>query len=480
MRIDFLKSVKILSHYGLKSLSCDQLKIEQLFLLCKNLIFMKLQKIVTLLLLVISSNIFSQEKIQHTVAKGESVYSIAQKYNVKPVEIIALNPKAKKTLQLKMVLQIPSKEKIEDKKPEIIEHEVAAKETLYGLSKKYDTTVDKIKEANPIIETEGVKIGAKLKIPVGDKATVQTNKTEITAVKQEEVAAKTVPVIEENTSGVHEVLPKETKYGISRKYGLTINELEALNPESKKGLAVGTKLVVKKGIEKEITPVEKTKDTKMADTAIAQIAKPADEKKIAENKVESKEAKPSKGQFKIIGRVESDKNTEIAEIKPQIEESDEMVDETIETEQPVVEVAPLSPENMTKAEFLIAKASENLGARYRSGATGNGGFDCSGLMYATFKNIDMTLPRSSREMAATAGVRIAKEQAQKGDLIFFATRGRGVSHVGMVTEVTEDDIKFIHSSTSSGVIISSVNEPYYARRFVQIKRVLKEKTEGVN
>lgn len=141
---------------------------------------------------------------------------------------------------------------------------------------------------------------------------------------------------------------------------------------------------------------------------------------------------------------------------------------------PVVEVAPLSPENMSKADFLIAKASENLGARYRSGATGNGGFDCSGLMCATFKNLEMTLPRSSHEMATGAGSRIDRSQAQKGDLIFFATMGRGrVSHVGMVTEVSENgEIKFIHSSTSSGVIISSVNEPYYAQRFVQVNRVL--------
>lgn len=441
---------------------------------------MKLQKIVTLSLLVISSMVFSQEKMQHIVSKGESVYSIAQKYNVKPAEIIALNPKAKKTLQLKMVLQIPSKQKIEDKKPQIVEHEVVAKETLYGLSKKYDTTVEKIKEANPIIETEGVKIGSKLKIPVGEKATYEATKTELTAVKNEEITPKVERTIEGNDEQFHQVAPKETKYGISRKYGLTVNELESLNPEIKNGLAVGVTLVVKKGIEKEVITTEKSKNTSIAATTPQKVIKPIEENKAVEDKGVPKESQSSKSQFKIIGRVASDKNTEIAEVKPQIEESDEVVDETVQAEQPVVTVAPLSPENMSKAEFLIAKASENLGARYRSGATGNGGFDCSGLMYATFKNIDMTLPRSSREMAASAGVRIAKEQAQKGDLIFFATRGRGVSHVGMITEVTEDDIKFIHSSTSSGVIISSVNEPYYSRRFVQIKRVLKEKTEGVN
>jgi cell wall-associated NlpC family hydrolase len=443
---------------------------------------MKLQKILTLLLFVITTVVFSQEKIQHSVSKGESVYSIAQKYNVKPAEIIALNPKAKKTLQLNMVLQIPSKNKIENKKPEIVEHEVLAKETLYGLSKKYNTTVEKIKEVNPIIEVEGVKIGSKLRIPVGD------NNTEVAVVKKEEkpivkeaVASKIDSKPESNEQIVHEVLAKETKYGISRKYGISISELEELNPEIKNGLALGTKLLIKKGAVKEdLVVVEKPKEKQIAVAPEKQIEEPVKEKSVAENKVEPKEPKKSNSQFKIIGKVESDKNTEVADVKPQIEESDEVVDETVQTEEPVVEVAPLSAENMTKAEILIAKASENLGARYRSGATGNGGFDCSGLMFATFKNIDLTLPRSSRDMAANAGFRIAKTQAQKGDLIFFATRGRGVSHVGMITEVTENDIKFIHSSTSSGVIISSVNEPYYSRRFVQINRVLKDKAEGVN
>lgn len=161
-------------------------------------------------------------------------------------------------------------------------------------------------------------------------------------------------------------------------------------------------------------------------------------------------------------------------VKPQIEEEETPIvtsSEAIQPEMPLAVVAPLTPENMTKAEFLVAKAAENLGARYRIGATGNGAFDCSGLMFATFKNIDLTLPRTSRDMAKF-GSRIDKQQAQKGDLIFFATRGSGVSHVGMVTDVTEDEIKFIHSSTSSGVIYSSTKEPYYAKRFVQVNRVL--------
>jgi peptidoglycan endopeptidase LytE len=88
--------------------------------------------------------------------------------------------------------------------------------------------------------------------------------------------------------------------------------------------------------------------------------------------------------------------------------------------------------------------------------------------------IDILLPRSSYEQA-TVGFKIDKTFARKGDLIFFATGGSSrINHVGLITEVSENDIKFVHSSTSSGVIVSSVTEEYYDKRFVQINRVIPE------
>jgi cell wall-associated NlpC family hydrolase len=121
---------------------------------------------------------------------------------------------------------------------------------------------------------------------------------------------------------------------------------------------------------------------------------------------------------------------------------------------------------------LINSASENLGVGYRGGGTTSDGFDCSGLIYSTFKKFDITLPRSSHQMA-TVGTKIDLKSAQKGDLIFFINRGqRRINHVGMVVEVTDEEVKFIHSSTQSGVIISSTKEPYYNRTFVQLNRIL--------
>ena len=443
---------------------------------------MNFQKTLLYSLLLFSVTVFSQEKIKHTVVNGESVYSIAQKYQVKPNEIIALNPKAKKTLQLNMVLEIPASAKNVKgaAKTAIVEHEVLTKETLYGLSKKYNTTIEKIKEANPSIESEGLKIGEKIKIP-----TEETVAAEVVEQPKKEKSKKTkketpvvVPVAEvpdTRTEIIHEVQTKETKYGISRKYGITIQELEALNPQAKNGLAIGDKLVVKTNklpetpaVVEEVKP-KIVKEEPAKKEVVVEVVPEKEVKEVEKTKPAIKMPTSNSGQIKIV------------EVKPQIEEenSDELLaeSEAIQPEMPITVVAPLSAENMSKAEFLIAKASENLGARYRSGATGNGGFDCSGLMFATFKNLEMTLPRSSREMAQKAGVRIDRSQAQKGDLIFFATRGRGVGHVGMITEVNDDEIKFIHSSTSSGVMVSSLKEAYYARRFVQINRVLLEEDE---
>lgn len=121
---------------------------------------------------------------------------------------------------------------------------------------------------------------------------------------------------------------------------------------------------------------------------------------------------------------------------------------------------------------LINAASEQLGSNYRTGGTTSDGFDCSGLMYSTFKKFDITLPRSSFDMAKI-GRKLDEDDIRKGDLIFFKTNGRKViNHVGMVTEINADEIKFIHSSTQKGVIISSTKEAYYGRTFAQANRIL--------
>jgi murein DD-endopeptidase / murein LD-carboxypeptidase len=124
------------------------------------------------------------------------------------------------------------------------------------------------------------------------------------------------------------------------------------------------------------------------------------------------------------------------------------------------------------AQFLINTASEYKGTRYKGGGTTDAGMDCSGLVFRTFITHDITLPRSSHEMA-TVGNKIPVRDIQPGDLVFFKTMGgKRISHVGLVTEIVNGEVFFIHSSTQKGVIVSSMNEAYYERTFVQANRVL--------
>ena len=126
------------------------------------------------------------------------------------------------------------------------------------------------------------------------------------------------------------------------------------------------------------------------------------------------------------------------------------------------------------AEQLIDAAADNLGTKYKYAGTTKAGYDCSGLIYTIFNAENIILPRNSLQQSKIGVVlNPKKDQAQKGDLIFFKTNNnREINHVGIVIEASDEEIKFIHSSTSKGVIISSTKEPYYQKTFVQINRVL--------
>lgn len=121
---------------------------------------------------------------------------------------------------------------------------------------------------------------------------------------------------------------------------------------------------------------------------------------------------------------------------------------------------------------IIAEAFKYHGVRYRLGGLTHNGIDCSGLMLKSFQQHNIQLPRTSLEMSRM-GRRLNKNEVRKGDLVFFKTSRRGVvSHVGLVTEINGNEIKFIHASSSKGVIVSSINEDYYTRTYSHATRII--------
>lgn len=125
------------------------------------------------------------------------------------------------------------------------------------------------------------------------------------------------------------------------------------------------------------------------------------------------------------------------------------------------------------ADRIINTALEYSGVRYKYGGTSKDGLDCSGLMMISFGEHNYNLPRSSSQMAEE-GKKVKLNEVAKGDLLFFCTgrRNRKINHVGLVVTTEGDEIKFIHSSTSRGVIVSSLREGYWNSAFVKATRVL--------
>ncbi|WP_432222178.1 NlpC/P60 family protein [Flavobacterium sp. TMP13] len=373
---------------------------------------------------------FSQEKYtKHVISKGESVYQIAKKYNVKPQEILDANPKTSAVLKLNSVLLIPNLANTviavsEAKKTSI--HEVQQKQTLYGIAKEYNVSVADLQKANPLIESENLKAGQELIIPNQENKSVaeipQLTKPQISnksaaskleAVLDTPIAAEPAIV----KSFTHEVLPKETKYGIARQYGISVAELDKLNPGVKNALRVGQKVSIVTSKEVQIP----TQDSP--------------------NKINA---------FQVLA------------------ENDNVIKDANSS---------MYTYDGDFVNQLISTASDNIGTRYRTGGTSKSGFDCSGLMMTTFGNFDIKLPRTSVEQSHY-GTKIDSDEAQKGDLIFFKTNGRRqINHVGMVVEVNDGEIKFIHASVSSGVIISSTKESYYEKKIAQVNRVLSQRSQ---
>lgn len=126
-----------------------------------------------------------------------------------------------------------------------------------------------------------------------------------------------------------------------------------------------------------------------------------------------------------------------------------------------------------KATAILGTAQSFLGTPYRYGGATRRGMDCSGLVHTALKRNGIPFPRVSYHMAQE-GKRIRVAKVQKGDLLYFNTgkSRRRINHVGLVVETGRNTIKFIHATTSQGVLVSSLRETYWKRAFVKAMRIL--------
>jgi hypothetical protein len=116
---------------------------------------------------------------------------------------------------------------------------------------------------------------------------------------------------------------------------------------------------------------------------------------------------------------------------------------------------------------LLESVDTWYGVRYRTGGNGKSGIDCSGFTVAVYAAVyGISLPRVSKEQYRISR-KISTTELQEGDLLFFNTRGSGVSHVGVYL----GNNKFIHATVSKGVMVNGLFESYYIQRFIGAGRI---------
>ncbi len=133
-----------------------------------------------------------------------------------------------------------------------------------------------------------------------------------------------------------------------------------------------------------------------------------------------------------------------------------------------------SIKNAPQVATVISEARKYLGTRYKYAGNDKKGIDCSGLTCQAYKAVGIKLPRVAGDQVS-AGKSVSAQQLQPGDLVFFkaSTKSSGkITHVGIVTEVSKDNARFIHASTSKGVIENELLSGYWKPLLVKAVRVL--------
>ena len=140
----------------------------------------------------------------------------------------------------------------------------------------------------------------------------------------------------------------------------------------------------------------------------------------------------------------------------------------------IIILAPKNEEDLKLLGVeLVDYAKQFEGVRYKYGGTTKKGMDCSGLVFETYKAYNIDLPRVSRDMAKE-GIKVNIDDVKVGDLLFFETNPnrKAINHVGLVVSSRVGHVEFIHSTSSKGVITSSLAERYWYHSFIEARRIL--------
>jgi len=332
-------------------------------------------------------------------------------------------------------------------------HVVKQGDTLYEIAQKHGLTVKELKRLNGL-NSSRLKIGQKLAlVRAAAPPLPQAAKTALRNVKV------TSPGQSGNQS-VHVVKKGDSLYTIARRHGMSVTQLQQLNGLSSNRLQIGQRLLLAGPsdgdmlAERPATPEPPRKFAAVEQHVVKKgdtLSSIARRHHLTVNELKRLNGLTSTrlqiGQRLALNDPYQDRN-------PLLLPGDASEDE-------VLEMA------YTASSELELAAFNYLSTPYRFGGNSRKGIDCSAFVQRVFHEVDVDLPRSAREQFRF-GDKVEREELQKGDLIFFRTYAKYPSHVGIYL----GDGKMIHaSSRSRRVVVTSIDLPYYQKRFIGAKRI---------
>ena len=329
-------------------------------------------------------------------------------------------------------------------------YKVAKGDSLYKIAKQFNTTPDALKELNGL-KNNNLSVGWILVVSADRPAVRPSVKTAVNNENPGKTQVKQSPQPREEAR-IYKVRPGDTIYGIAKYFNLDAKDIIAMNNIRNIGsLKVGQVLTMP-GAKKPASAAVRT--AKIVNAAPAQTTEAVDSELAQAAKTVETEPAPAKTQ--------SDPSAPAEETAA----AARTVNWT--NLNPVLNPA-LNKDEITARDRVVEAGFNLLGVRYRYGGTSEKtGLDCSALVKNVFEKIGFALPRTSREQYEQ-GEKVAKEDLQKGDLVFFSSGGKAPTHVGVYI----GNNQFLHAaSRARKVIISDFSKTWYDIRYLGARRIM--------
>lgn len=372
-------------------------------------------------------------------------------------------------------------------------HVVQPGENLYRISLRYGVSIESIAAANGLADPTRIYAGQVLRIPtkgISEQANKRTDKqptgtrergSPSTSLRAGVGTRESQPQQQaRRVIATHVVSRGDTLYGIARRHGTTVRALMEANGLRSETIHPGQRLIIPSPAHPQVipnpapSPAFVTTQPAPEPTQVPQgVLPPLVVGTEVVAPVPMRVRRGPKSYYAALALVAADTPLRL------LSEQDGWYEVQlpngdmgwVREEDFRLPVRPTPvPEPETHGSDIVSEAMSFLGTRYVWGGETSRGVDCSGFVYIVLGNHVPGLARLRSFDYFYMGARVDRANLQPGDLVFFSTYAPGPSHVGIYT----GDGKFIHASSAArSVTISSLDEPYYAARYLGARRLLK-------